>query len=409
MATFRKRGKTWEYRIRYVDPITGLKAEKSKGGFRVKADAEYAAAEVTNDIKYGKKVNLNSNITLADYIDIWFETYKATVKETTVRSRSAYIVRIKKIFENLKLKNLSLTMYQKKLNDLSKIYKKNSLATLNQIMQMVVRQAVTDGYFQKNPIKNVKFPYYNIQEEKVEFWELQTVRKFEKICREDINKKRKKGFEHVSWEKERDLAMYYLMTFAGLRIGETCALSINDYYPVTKEVNITKTLNSAEYNQVKNSWKIYPPKNRNSYRVMPLPEIAYTQVEKWIKLRKEYADTFDSVFVESNFIFCKRDGTPVNPRDIREKFDAILRKHKLPRLTPHGLRHTYASLQIQAGIDPKSLQMLLGHGDIKTTLNIYAHLTKTKKKENIDRFESMLKSTDSDGGAKAGQTRFKSV
>ena len=62
----------------------------------------------------------------------------------------------------------------------------------------------------------------------------------------------------------------------------------------------------------------------------------------------------------------------------------------------------YTALQIQAGTDPKSLQLLLGHSNIKTTLDIYAHITGDKRKETIAQFDQMLKKLDS--GAKAGQS-----
>lgn len=403
MATYRKRGKSWEYRIRYVDPFTGKKAEKSKGGFGTKAEAEYAASQAYLDIKDGNGITLNSNILFKDYADSWFEQYKSTVKETSLRSRKAYLNIIKHDFQNLKLKNLTSKLYQKKLNDFSQTYKRNTLLSFNQIMQMITKQAVADGYFKSNPIEAIKIPHYDDHGEKMEFWEMAIVSKFKEHCITDINKKRKKHTRYITLEKERDLAMYYLMIYGGLRIGEVCALSINDYYPLTKEVDINKTLGSAKSNQTKASWKNYPPKTKNAYRIVPLPEIAYKQIEKWIKLRKEYAAYFANVFYESQYLFCKKSGEPLTTRDLRTKFNVIVKKAELPKISPHGLRHTYTALQIQAGIDPKSLQMLLGHADIKTTLNVYAHLTEDKKRQTISKFDAMLKSFDS--GAKAGQTR----
>lgn len=91
----------------------------------------------------------------------------------------------------------------------------------------------------------------------------------------------------------------------------------------------------------------------------------------------------------------------MTPRDMRDKFNVIIEKQKLPKITLHGLRHTYTALQIQAGTDPKSLQMLLGHSNVKTTLDIYAHITGDKRKETINQFDKMLKQFE--GGAKAGQ------
>lgn len=400
MATFRKRGKKWEYRIRYVDPITGKKAEHSKGGFDTKPEAEYAAAEAYIDVKDGT-VAKNPNILFRDYADSWFDTYKGSVKETSLRSRETYLNTLKDTFKQLRLNKLTHNLYQKKLNELSKRYKRNSLIAVNQVAQMIAKQAVKDGYFKSNPIADIKIPHYEDSNEKIEFWELVDIQKFRDYCLSEINKKRKKGSYYITLEKQRDLALFYLLIYGGFRIGEACALHMNDYYPLTKEINISKTLGSPASNQLKNSYKIFPPKTKSAYRTIPLPEIAYKQLENWINLRNEYAELFPLVFQESQFLFCKKDGSPMTPRDMRTKFNVIINKANLTKITLHGLRHTYTALQIQAGTDPKSLQMLLGHSNVKTTLDIYAHITGDKRRETISQFDKMLKQLDS--GAKAGQ------
>lgn len=400
MATFRKRGKKWEYRIRYVDPITGQKAEHSKGGFGTKNEAEYAAAEAYIDVKDGT-VSKNPNILFRDYADSWFEDYKRSVKETSLRSRQTYLNALKNTFGQLRLKELTYKLYQKKLNELSERYKRNSLITLNQVAQMIAKQAVKDGYFKANPIADIKIPHYDDSDEKIEFWEAVDIQKFRDYCQHSISKKRRKSSYYITLEKQRDLALFYLLMYGGLRIGEACALYLNDYYPLTKEVNISKTLGSSASNQLKNSYKIFPPKSKSAYRTNPLPEIAYKQLENWIKLRNEYVGLFPLVFQESHFLFCKKDGSPMTPRDVREKFKVIIKNARLTKITLHGLRHTYTALQIQAGTDPKSLQMLLGHSNVKTTLDIYAHITGDKRRETISQFDKMLKQLDS--GAKAGQ------
>ena len=400
MATFRKRSKKWEYRIRYTDPVTGKKAEHSKGGFDTKPEAEYAAAEAYIDVKDGT-VTKNPNILFRDYADSWFEVYKGSVKETSLRSRQTFLNALKETLNQLRLNNLTNKLYQKKLNELSKRYKRNSLLSINQIGQMIAKQAVKDGYFKTNPIADIKIPHYENAEEKIEFWEIVDIQKFKDYCLTEINKKRKKTSYYITLEKQRDLALFYLLMYGGFRIGEACALQLNDYYPLTKEVNISKTLGSSASNQLKNSYKLFPPKTKSAYRTIPLPEIAYKHLENWIKLRNDYIDIFPLVFQESQFIFCKKDGSPLTPRDVRNRFNVIIDKANLTRITLHGLRHTYTALQIQAGTDTKSLQLLLGHSNVKTTLDIYAHITGDKRRETISRFDEMLKQLD--GGAKAGQ------
>lgn len=398
MATYRKRGKNWEYRIRYTDPLTGKKHEKTAGGFRTKPEAEYAASQAFLDVKDGM-IAKNNNILLRDFIDLWWNNYKGSVKETSLRSRKVQVNNIKKWFKQLKLIKLNHNIYQKILNEKKADYSRNYLVSINQVMQMIAKQAVKEGYFRSNPISDVKVPHYE-EQEKIKYWELVDIKKFQDYCIEDATKKRRKGNEYLNLEKKRELALYYLMLYGGLRVGEACALQTTDYYVLTHEVNISKTLGSSLSNQTKDSYRVYPPKTKNAYRTIPLPEIAYKQLEKWLRLRSDY-QSISKTFHESHYIFCKKDGSPLTPRDVQTKFRVIVEKLDLPKISPHGLRHTYTALQIQAGTDLKSLQMLLGHADSKTTLNIYAHLTKDKKRENIDRFNKMLQNLD--GGAKAGQ------
>lgn len=66
------------------------------------------------------------------------------------------------------------------------------------------------------------------------------------------------------------------------------------------------------------------------------------------------------------------------------------KKYNLEVITPHGLRHTHCSLLFEAGVSIKAVQDRLGHTDIQTTMNIYAHVTNKTKEEAIQKFESYL-------------------
>ncbi|MBP1040411.1 site-specific integrase [Vagococcus sp. BWB3-3] len=392
MATFRKRGKNWEYRIRYVDQMTGKTKEKSKGGFKTKELARYEASQVTIDLKDGF-IERNENITISNYLDVWFESYKPTVKETSWRNRENNTNILKAKFGETKLKKLNHNFYQKAINELSKNYAYNTLISINQVAQMMAKHAVRDSYFKFNPIADIKIPHYDNEDEQILFLETQEITIFKNYCIEDINKKRKLDFIHVKLEKERELAIYYLMLYGGLRVGEACALQLSDYYPITKEINISKTLASKATSQTNDTYTVYPPKTKNAYRTIPLPEIAYKQLEKWLRLRKEYKLKFSAQFEEQCYIFPKKNGSPFTPRDIRTKLDVIMSRldGEITRITPHGLRHTYTALLIQADTNVKHIQALLGHASIKTTLDIYAHITGDKKQESIANFDKMLK------------------
>ncbi|WP_150284948.1 site-specific integrase [Rummeliibacillus sp. TYF-LIM-RU47] len=60
---------------------------------------------------------------------------------------------------------------------------------------------------------------------------------------------------------------------------------------------------------------------------------------------------------------------------VNEVLNKLCKRYDLPRITVHGLRHSYASLLFAAGVDIKVVQKLLGHAHIETTMNIYTHVT----------------------------------
>lgn len=69
---------------------------------------------------------------------------------------------------------------------------------------------------------------------------------------------------------------------------------------------------------------------------------------------------------------------------------AIIKKHNLPAITTHGFRHTHCSLSFEAGAKIKEVQDRLGHSDIKTTMDIYAHVTPAAKEEAIQKFDAYV-------------------
>jgi len=68
----------------------------------------------------------------------------------------------------------------------------------------------------------------------------------------------------------------------------------------------------------------------------------------------------------------------------------FLVKHSLVHITTHGLRHTHCSLLFEAGASIKEVQYRLGHNDVKTTLEIYAHVTRKTKEGTINKFTAFL-------------------
>lgn len=130
MASYRKRGSKWEYRIRYKDPFTQEFKEKTKGGFTTKKEAQLAASEDEKKLLEGYQ---QEEVSLNDYLITWLNEYKKdTVRKNTFELHKRNIVNhIIPFFKNIKLRDIKPIMYQKFLNQLKVLHLWNQITYLS--------------------------------------------------------------------------------------------------------------------------------------------------------------------------------------------------------------------------------------------------------------------------------------
>ena len=102
---------------------------------------------------------------------------------------------------------------------------------------------------------------------------------------------------------------------------------------------------------------------------------------------KEYRNT-------SGYVFTWEDGSTYDPNYISRTFCKAMKEFGRPEITFHKLRHTCASMLINRGWDVKKLQYWLGHTDVQTTMNIYAHFNKQRLNEAADDLEEISSVND---------------
>ncbi|MFA5459212.1 MAG: tyrosine-type recombinase/integrase [Bacilli bacterium] len=122
------------------------------------------------------------------------------------------------------------------------------------------------------------------------------------------------------------------------------------------------------------------PKNNYSIRIVPISNPT-------IKVLK---DLWGSKWESTKKSFKSKDGDSVHPDVPRKIFEVILKKHNLPIITFHSLRHTSAALQISREIGVADISRRLGHGDISTTLNIYSYTFNSDNKKIIKEFNNII-------------------
>lgn len=158
----------------------------------------------------------------------------------------------------------------------------------------------------------------------------------------------------------RDRAMLELMYATGMRVSELVTLKLSD---IEWEKGHLDCLGKG-----------------SKQRRIPIGRAALEWLTKYMPVRMRLLDKTDSPL-----LFVEKGGRPVT----RQKFWKIVTEYakgaKLPRVTPHTLRHSFATVLLQHGADLRSVQLMLGHSDVSTT-QIYTHVTDERLKKSYQKF-----------------------
>lgn len=133
-------------------------------------------------------------------------------------------------------------------------------------------------------------------------------------------------------------------------------------------------------------------KSTSGTRVLPMTNEVYECFKTILKNRKK-PKAEPIVDGKAGFLYLDKNGKPMVAlhwekyfQHIREKYNKIYRI-QMPKVTPHVCRHTYCSNMAKTGINPKSLQYLMGHADISVTLNTYTHVRFEDAKEELQKLK----------------------
>lgn len=116
-------------------------------------------------------------------------------------------------------------------------------------------------------------------------------------------------------------------------------------------------------------------KNRTSRRAFPLTPEARAIFAEAKRKEIENRRLFGADYTENPYVFKWDDGQPYSPDYISHRFNDLLKKHGLPHIRFHEIRHTFATHALTSGVDAKTLAGILGHTNASFTLDTYTHVT----------------------------------
>lgn len=182
-------------------------------------------------------------------------------------------------------------------------------------------------------------------------------------------------------------ALYTVVLAVGLREGEALGLRWEDVDVAQGALKVRKQLQ-----RIDGKLQLKDLKNARSKRtrILPLP------LSLMAKLKAHRADQLEERLAaggrwrDSGLVFTSTIGTPLDARNVLRRFQALTERAGLPRQRFHDLRHCCASLLLVQGVPPRVVMEILGHSDIRLTMNTHAHVMPVLQREAADMIEAFL-------------------
>lgn len=383
MAHIYKRGKKWAYSVHNANYlINGMKQKVTKSGFRTKREAQLAANKIENSLDENTLIE-EANITFKQFANQWIDYYATQVKVSSVRARKIAMQHLITAWDSYPIKRITKHMYQQRIDELSHYYSINYIDSIHTTGNLIFTHAIRQDLIKMNPTDGFIMPRKQLTVEDIENEELNE--KFLEL--EELN-------SFLAIVKKHGLYMDYLiyttLAFTGIRIGELLALKWQDLNWKEKTLSITKTYYNP--NNGKGDYQLLTPKTQKSIRTISIDK----KLVSLFKLHLQEQNTLKMkqrlIYNDNNFIFAENTGHPRVMRQIGGRLQRLMKFTNISKdITPHSFRHTHTSLLIEAGAGIKEIQERLGHSDINTTMNIYAHMTKNIEKKTSHKFSQLTK------------------
>lgn len=305
-----------------------------------------------------------SEMTVLELVKRYIAT-KTGVKATTEAGYKTVVnILEKEAFANLPIKKIRSSDAKLFLIKLQKEDKRSysSIHSIRGVLRPAFAMAMEDDYIRKNPFD----------------FELAKVIINDAVTREAITREQMKKFLAFIKEDKHYCKYYdgiYILFHTGLRISEFVGLTVSDLDMKNKTIRVDHQLQRKS----DGTKYIASTKTNAGTRVLPMEDDVYACFQRILENRKPPKEE-PVIDGYSGFLFFDKDDRPLVAMHWEHYFKHILQKYnkiykeELPNITPHVCRHTYCTNKAKSGMNPKTLQYLMGHSEVSVTMDTYTHL-----------------------------------
>ncbi len=245
------------------------------------------------------------------------------------------------------------------------------------VVRPVFQMAADDDLIRKNPFD----------------FQMATVVVNDSVTREAITRKQERNFLEFI-KNDRHFCRYYdgiyILFYTGMRISEFVGLTVSDIDMKNRKINIDHQLQRKRNME----YVIEETKTAGGVRQIPMTEGVYECFRRILADRRP-PKVEPMVDGYTGFLYLDKNGMPMVALHWEKYFQHICQKYngiykvQLPKITPHVCRHTFCSNMAKSGMNPKTLQYIMGHSDIGVTLNTYTHLGFEDAEKEMERVTNL--------------------
>jgi integrase len=349
-----------------------------KGGFGTQRECQAALHKILTAVEMRSYAPPTRITVKAFLLDEWLPAVKGTLRPTTYASYTMLAKQhIIPRLGNLQLQNLNAAainaLYAHLLEE-GRVcgaggLSASSVRRVHAVLHRACRDAVRWGRLTVNPVDAADPPKASAEHsERLPVWSAEQLAAFLACVSED-----------------RLFALWRLLAMTGMRRGEALGLAWHDLDIEAERLTIRRA-----WVPVNGVAQMSEPKSRRGRRTIALDPVTLEALQGHAARQADEQSDCSGVWTDSGLVFTGTDGQPLQPWAVSKAFRDRAKAALLPPIPLHGLRHTYATLALASGVNPRIVSARLGHATVALTLDVYSHVLPQQDREAAERIAELL-------------------
>lgn len=344
---------------------------------KTRAEVSKKITAAAKELQEGTFVDSSSGTTVKQWMNHWLWTYKRNdLKQTTFEQ---YEVLLRKhLYPDLgngKLSELTTDKLQKLYNEMKEGgLSAKTIRTLNVVLHAGLKQAMWNGLIYKNITEQIVLPRDEYKEMRV-------------LSREEQDKL----IATIKNDRMGAAILFSLMT--GVRRGELLSLKWSDVDMNKRMLFVRRTVNRVKnYGDGvgKTMLVISDTKTAKSRRVIPIVDSLFDLLQRHKNAQDREKALAGELYEDNGLVFATEIGRLIDPGNFNRTFERMIKRAGIEHANLHSLRHTFATRSLEAGMNIKIVQELMGHSSMSVTADVYSHVLVEQKVEEMKKLDNVF-------------------